>query len=318
MLKFVALWLLVRVAGRLPPRVLYGAADAAGALGWLLSARLRATTRDHMRHVLAAGAQSRLSASEVDRAAAAAVRSAARYYADFARTAHLSAEQAFDEVEHFDGIDHLFAALDRGCGVIMVSAHLGSPEYIFRAASYLGLEMVVLTEPLQPPRVHDLVHAVRAAPGVRFLPADRDGLRGTLAALREGRMVAVLADRDIQGGGQPVTFFGEQALLPAGPVQLALRTHAALVPVFGTRTGTARYDVVIRPALELQRSGDRDADLAAGMRTLALALEEGIAAAPEQWFVLQPVWSGLAQGRTAKQRAGRAERTMSGDDHSRE
>lgn len=318
MLKFVVLWLLVRVAGRLPPRVLYGAADIAGALGWLLSARLRATTRDHMRHVLAAGAERHLSAAEVDRAAAGAVRSAARYYADFARTAHLSAEQAFDEVEHFDGIDHLFAALDRGCGVIMVSAHLGSPEYIFRAASYLGLEMVVLTEPLQPPRVHDLVHAVRAAPGVRFLPADRDGLRGTLAALREGRMVGVLADRDIQGGGRPVTFFGEQALLPAGPVQLALRTHAALVPVFGTRTGTARYNVVIRPALELQRSGDRDADLAAGMRTLAQALEEGIAAAPEQWFALQPVWSGLAHGRTAEQRAGRAERTMSGDDHSRE
>lgn len=318
MLRFALLWLLVRVAGRLPSRWLYGAADAAGTLGWLLSSRLRGTTRDHMRHVLSGGAERRLSAAEVDRAASAAVRSAARYYADFARSSHLSPQQAFDEVEHFEGINHLFAALDRGCGVIMASAHLGSPEYIFHAASYLGLEMVVLTEPLEPQRVHDFVHEVRAAPGVRFVPADRDGLRETLAALRGGRIAAVLADRDIQGAGQAVTFFGERASLPAGPVQLALRTGASILPVFGTRTGTGRYDVVFRRPLELQRSGDRDADLAAGMRMLAQALEQGIAAAPGQWFVLQPVWTGLAQGRGQAERGGGGDRTLSGDEHSRE
>lgn len=294
MLRLIALWLLVRVLGRLPGALLYAGADAGGAAAWYASARLRRTTRDHMRHVLRHGTAD-ADAAAVDRAARGCVHSAARYYADFARSAHLSPEQAFAGAELFEGIDLFFDAYDRGCGVIIVSAHLGSPEFILRSARFLGLEMLVLTEPLSPPRVHDFVHRVRGAPGVRFLPADRRGLRETLAQLRAGGIVAVLADRDIQGGGRSVQFFGERAALPVGAVELALRTKAALVPAFGTRTGVGRYRVTFQPPLRLQRSGDREADLEAGLRTLARALERGIGAAPEQWFVLHPVWSGLSR-----------------------
>ncbi len=293
MLKFLALWLLVRVAGRLPARVLYRAADIAGTLGWYASAAIRATTRDHMRHALSRGADEPLSASEVDRAARGAARSAARYYADFARASHLTADEAFSEVESFEGVNHYFEAADRGCGVIMFSAHAGSPEYIFRSASHLGLDMVVLTEPLSPPRVHDFVHRVRATPGVRFLPADGGGLREAISTLRAGGTLAIMGDRDIQDSGTEVLFFGERCSLPSGAVQLALRTRAALIPVHGTRVGPARFRVNIGAPLALSRSGDRDADLAAGMRVFARALEQIISGAPDQWFALHPVWSGL-------------------------
>ena len=306
MLHFIALWLLVRVLGRLPGGVLYTAADAAGTLAWYASARLQRITRDHMRHVLMHAGGPR-DPGAVDRAARGCVRSAARYYADFARSAHLSPEQAFAGAEVFEGIDDFFEAYDRGCGVIIVSAHLGSPEFIFRSASFLGLEMLVLTELLSPPRVHDFVHRVRGAPGVRFLPADRRGLRETVAQLRAGGIVAILADRDIQGGGRAAPFFGERAALPAGAVELALRTKAALVPGFGTRTGVGRYRIEFQPPVALRRSGDHDADVEAGMLALARALERGISAAPEQWFVLHPVWSGLTA-----QRDG-ALRTRNGD-----
>ena len=301
MLHFAALWLLVRVVGRLPARLLYAAADAAGTVAWHASPRLRRTTRDHMRHVLLHGSAVGDPAA-VDRAARGCVRSAARYYADFARAPHLSPEQAFAEAEIFEGLAHFFDAHDRGCGVILCSAHLGSPEYIFRSASFLGLEMAVLTEVLSPPRLHDFVHRVRGAPGVRFLPANRSGLRETLTQLRGGGVVAVLGDRDIQGAGRPVPFFGERAALPSGPVELALRTNAALVPTFGTRSGVGRYRITFQPGLELQRSDDREADIEAGMRALARALERGISAAPDQWFALHPVWRGLpraaSSGRT--------------------
>ena len=302
MLHFAAIWFLVRVLGRLPGRLLYAAADVAGTAAWYASARVRRVTRDHMRHVLMhrdAGVDARA----IDRAARGCVRSAGRYYADFARSAHLSAQRSFAAVESFDGIEHFFEAYDRGCGVILASAHLGSPEYLFRSARFLGLEMAVLTEPLSPPRLHDLVHEVRAAPGARFIPADRAGLRETLRQLRGGGVVAVMADRDIQGGGRPTPFFGERAALPAGPVELALRTGATVVPAFGVRVGGGRYRTIFQPSWRLSRSGDHDADVEAGMRRLAGALERGIAAAPEQWFALQPVWSGL------RPEAGRA-RTM--------
>ena len=38
--------------------------------------------------------------------------------------------------------------------------------------------------------------------------------------------VAILADRDVLGSGQPQPFFGEPARLPRGPIELALRANA--------------------------------------------------------------------------------------------
>jgi lauroyl/myristoyl acyltransferase len=295
MLHFAMLWLLVRVLGKLPRRALYAGADFAAALAWHLSPRLQATTRDHMRHALADGSGEPVVAlAHVDRAARGVVRNAARYYADLARAPRLTAVEAFDEIRDFEGVNHLFEAYDRGCGVILLSAHLGSPEYVFRAASYLGLEMIVLVEVLSPPRVHALMDQVRATPGVRFVPADRGGVRESLKVLRAGGIVAILGDRDIQGTGISVPFFGERTSLPAGPVQLALRTNAALVPTFVLREGAERYRVVFHAPLRLEHSGNRETDLTAGMRQVASALERGIAAATDQWFALHAVWSGGA------------------------
>lgn len=287
MLRFIALWLLVRVFGRLPASVLYVAADSVGTLVWYAAPRLRRTTRDHMRHAIDGDPRT------VERAARGCVRNAAHYYADFARASHLSPAAAFAEIEEFEGVDRFFEAYDRGCGVVLVSAHLGNPEYLFRAASFLGFEMLVLTEPLSPPRVHELVHAVRNVPGVRFTAADMRGAREALTTLRAGGVAAVLGDRDIQRNGRSVPFFGERTTLPTGPVELALRTNATLMPVFGLRSGRGRYRIVFCPPLELQRTDDREADVQAAMQALVGALEDGIRRAPEQWFVLQPIWAGL-------------------------
>lgn len=78
--KLLALWLLVRVAGRAPLVLLYAVGDILGTLAWAATPRLREVTRDHMRHVLASNATS----AAIDRAARGCVRSAVRYYADFA------------------------------------------------------------------------------------------------------------------------------------------------------------------------------------------------------------------------------------------
>ena len=46
-------------------------------------------------------------------------------------------------------------------------------------------------------------------------------------------------------------------------------------------------------------SGDRAADVEAGMRLVVAALETGIRATPDQWFALSPIWTyGLAESRT--------------------
>ncbi|MFN8585369.1 MAG: hypothetical protein U0446_08640 [Dehalococcoidia bacterium] len=290
MLRYAWLWFLVRVVGRAPDWFLMAAADLGGMLLWYASPRVRAVTTDHMRHVL--GTLS--TANERTRAAKGCVRTAGRYYADFCRAPHRPTGAAFDELDAVEGLDRWFEALDRGCGLIVCSAHLGNPEFFVRAVGQLEIDLLVLTEPLSPPRVHRLVHEARAARGVRFMPAGLSAVREAITHLKQGGVLAVLGDRDVLHNGRPTVFFDERARLPSGAVDLSLRTGAPILPVFVTRTPRGRYRVYIDEAFQVQRTGDHEADIEAGMRQVAAALETGIRRAPDQWFPLQPVWSGLA------------------------
>lgn len=294
MLKYWALRLLVDVLGRLPAGVLYPAASALGTLAWYASPRIRSVTRDHMAHIPRFSDDS----AARDRAARDCARSAAYYYVDFARGAPLTADQSLDEIERFEGIERWYDGRETGCGAVMISAHVGAPEHLVRAAGAVGLEVLVLTERLAPPRVNEFVHRMRQRPGVRFVEADLGGVREALAHLRGGGLVAILADRDIQANGREVVLFGERTRLPSGPVELALRTGAPIIPGVGLRLGAARYAATMLEPLDFPRTGNREADIEAGMRALAHALEQCIERAPEQWFALQPIWRGLPAQRS--------------------
>lgn len=293
-MKFLLLWVLVEVGGALPARVLYALADIAGVLTWLSSPPARRVTRDHMDRVLGPAIDVRAR----DRAARGCVRSTMRYWMDFARASHLEPAVVFDEFQSFEGIAHLFAAVDRGCGVVLITAHLGAPEFAMRVASSFGLDILALTEQLEPPKLNALLQRARRRRGGRYVEVDLGGVRDALEQLRGGGLVALVADRDVLGSGVPTTLFGALAPLPPGPIELALRTGAAAVPCFVLRTDAAgsgviarpRYVVRFLPALEFPRTGDRAADLPGGLAALARALETGIALAPDQWFTLQPVW----------------------------
>jgi KDO2-lipid IV(A) lauroyltransferase len=93
-----------------------------------------------------------------------------------------------------------------------------------------------------------------------------------------------------------VTFFGERTTLPAGPVTLGLRSGAPVLPTAVYFDGPDRHRGRVEPPLELVRRGRLGDDVAAGTQTLATALEELIAAAPEQWHLLQPNWPSDREG----------------------
>jgi len=61
------------------------------------------------------------------------------------------------------------------------------------------------------------------------------------------------------------------------------------MPAFAHRDGSV-LRAVFEPALELARTGDRDADVREAMRRWVPVLERHIRQAPEQWSVFEPVW----------------------------
>ena len=65
---------------------------------------------------------------------------------------------------------------------------------------------------------------------MNVVPLGPEAAPSVLAALRRNEIVCLLCDRDIQGGGVEVNFFGEKTTLPAGPAMLGLRADAVVLP----------------------------------------------------------------------------------------
>ena len=122
------------------------------------------------------------------------------------------------------------------------------------------------------------------------IPVSTGALREGLKILRHGGTIGIACDRDIQGNGLKVNFFGEVTLLPVGAVSLALRTGAAIVPIFGVRQSNNRYSIYIEQPLRLLGNGNRSHSIRAGLEKLTAIMERYIRQYPEQWVVLEPIW----------------------------
>jgi KDO2-lipid IV(A) lauroyltransferase len=154
-----------------------------------------------------------------------------------------------------------------------------------------GHRMTVIVEPLQPPELFEWFTKLRSDLGMNVVPLGPTAAPAILGALKRNEIVCLLSDRDIQGGGIEVEFFGEKTTLPAGPAMLGIRANTDVLPVatYFTRSIDGHH-AVIRPPLPLDREGKLRAAISEGTQALAVELEGLIRRAPEQWHLFQPNW----------------------------
>jgi phosphatidylinositol dimannoside acyltransferase len=113
---------------------------------------------------------------------------------------------------------------------------------------------------------------------------------GTLAQrLRAGKLVCLVSDRDLKDTGIEVEMFGEKARI-ASTAALAVHTGAALMPTAtwfeGDDWGAHIYEEIPVPS-----EGTRAEKVAAMSQQLARAFETAIAEHPQDWHMLQKVFT---------------------------
>lgn len=271
-----------------PERLAYGIANRLGALQARLSSKKRSIVERNLERITGRPRDSR----ELQRLVVEAYRSYARYWLETFRLVRESKE-FFVERFTCHGEENLDGVLARGKGALVVVGHLGNWDAAGAWAAATGRDVVTVAEVLKPKRLFEFFADHRARLGLTIYPAEPGVTRKLVAAVEEGKVVAILGDRDLKGRGPAVEFFGERTTLPAGPASVALR---AGVPVIVTGVYEARLPDG-RPAWEAHMSDpiELPADRGDGAvdeltREVAARLESFIRRRPEQWHVFQPFW----------------------------
>ena len=181
-------------------------------------------------------------------------------------------------------------AVRTGTGAILVPGHMANWDHAgaWAAQRYGGITTVA--ERLKPEGLFDQFLAYRRTLGMEVFPIGHPDLVRDLARrVNEGRIVALLGDRDISRNGIEVLFFGQPAKMPAGPAILSLMTDAPLYPVSmwfdDDRVDGHIYERVVAPV-----GVDRSEQIRQMTQQVANCFEDGIRKRPTSWHMLQKVW----------------------------
>jgi phosphatidylinositol dimannoside acyltransferase len=238
------------------------------------------------------------------------MRSYARYWLEVFRLPVMPVERLVDGMRAEGPFDEAFGYMAQGRGVVFALPHTGNWD---QAGAYIMAKgagsITAVVERLKPEAVYEKFVAFREGLGMEVLPAS-GGARpfGILAQrLRAGRVVVLVADRDVTGTGIEVDFFGEKCMMQPGSAALAVQTGAALMPVVLWFDGDG-WGVRIGSAIPVPELPSRKERVAAMMQDVARFFEDGIREHPQDWHMLQPLFvSDLDPERqaAARERAAR-------------
>ncbi len=191
----------------------------------------------------------------------------------------------------FEGREHLEKALKKGKGVLFLTAHFGNWEWMAAAfPMFSGRNCHVVVRPLDNGFLNGIVDLLRTWTGNRTVPKEK-GMGRILRVLKEGGIVGVLLDQNMDWReGVFVDFFGEEACTNTGMALLAMKTGAAVLPVFNIRQEDGHYRAVIEPEVQLFLCGDKALDAQKNTQIFTKIIERYIRDYPDQWLWVHQRW----------------------------
>ncbi|HEV2779214.1 MAG TPA: phosphatidylinositol mannoside acyltransferase [Actinophytocola sp.] len=236
-------------------------------------------------------------AEELDELVRGSLRSYARFWRETFRLPGMDRQAICRKVdEAMVGRAMIDDVLSKGKGLILVLPHTGNWDVSGMWLADRYGTFTTVAERLRPESLYRRFVSFRESMGFEILPAsatDFSPYRVLIERLKANGVVCLTADRDLTRKGIPVTFFGEQTRMPAGPARLAAMTGATILIVDQTFTEDG-WGLRIHSPIVV---GSRD-EIPIATQRMADGFAADIAANPVDWHMLQKLWiADLPEGK---------------------
>jgi predicted LPLAT superfamily acyltransferase len=190
------------------------------------------------------------------------------------------------------GGEKIEQCLAKGNGLIVWTAHLGNFEFASRLLEMHGCTVNVarVVEDGNPAEamLRDLMTNERLH--IVDLSQGAGATLELLRALRRNEIVAMQGDRVYQGFSASLPFFSGCASFPLGPFLLSMVSGAPVLPGFVVRERWLRYRVLMGDPILPVNTGNRNADLQAGLSQAVRFLEDTLRTYYDQWLNFFEFW----------------------------
>jgi len=193
---------------------------------------------------------------------------------------------------HIVGRDNLENALSRGKGAILVSAHFGNFPLMLARLSLEGYKVGGIMRPMRDTRVENVFLKKRSRLNIKTIYSQprKTCVDTTIRSLAGNEIVFIPIDQNFGTGGVFVDFFGRKAATATGPVVLAKRTKATIIPCFIVRQPDDSHKIVFEPPFYLEEGSSSQENVVANIQRLTNIIESYIRRYPAEWGWIHRRW----------------------------
>ena len=174
-------------------------------------------------------------------------------------------------------------------GCIIALPHAGNWDH---AAAYFcstGIPITAVVERLKPEAIFKKFLAYRQSIGIEAISHREKTIPILMERLNQGKLVALVADRDMSRNGIEVNFLGGIAKMPAGPAILAIKSGSPLVTAY-IRYLDEGIEITFDETIKLPISGSEDEQVRIVTQSMADNFAKRIQDSPVDWHMLQRIW----------------------------
>ena len=209
--------------------------------------------------------------------------------AEFFDLPSITKENLHEWVE-LEGLEYFEAGIAQGKGLLTIITHFGNWELMPVTGPLFLKSSYIVYRPLDSPVLDNIVEHVRTINGNVMVPKGGSGKR-IMTLLKENQCIGILSDQNVSAReGVFVDFFGRPACTGAGLAVLALRSGAPVLPMFMARQKSGKYKFILKPLVEISRTGDYEADLLENTQRFTKVVEDIVREYPDQWFWIHQRW----------------------------